>query len=119
MKIILAILAFIVAAFSVAACAAVRRVWLELQEEKHLGDHRDDVLRTAIRGQEDSIDTLQGQIGALSLKIAEMEKKLGELPLEQMEAEYKSLAAFNEGVQNIMGFGTEVPKLNKEAVKRG
>jgi uncharacterized phage infection (PIP) family protein YhgE len=97
-----------------------------LKELNELSDRRDEALRTAAKALAGTQGDLAGDIAQLKKETAELtakmdsaEKKLDDLPLEEMEEEYRSLAAFNEGVQNIMGFGPNVPKLNKEGVKRG
>ena len=90
-----------------------------LEDEADVGDRRDEEYREAFLGLSEEMDSAREQISAMALKIAELEKKLGELPTEEIEAEYRNLAAFNEGVQNILGFGANIPKLNKEGVKRG
>jgi chromosome segregation ATPase len=97
-----------------------------LKDLSDLSDRRDEALRTAAKALAGTQGDLAGDIAELKKETAELtakmdsaEKKLDDLPLEEMEEEYRSLAAFNEGVQNIMGFGPNVPKLNKEGVKRG
>lgn len=119
MKVVIYICIFVLAAFAVAACGSCAKLWRELQEEKALGDRRDEAYRSALVKLAEVSDKHQEQLASMALKVAEIEKKLDDLPLEEMEEEYRSLAAFNEGVQNIMGFGPNVPKLNKEGVKRG
>lgn len=113
------IILLLVAITGLANTIAILLLRKTLTEQINVSDGRDGAYRTALMKLEEEGDVREAQIANMALKVAEIEKKLGDLPLEEMQEEYRHLAAFNEGVQNIMGFGPNVPKLDKEGVKRG
>ena len=47
-----------------------------------------------------------------------VEEDLEKIPVEEVNAEMQRLELFNDGIANIMGYGPDVPKLNREAVKK-
>ena len=96
-----------------------------VKQQEELGDRRDDVLRTAIANLArqagelgDRYKELGDRYKELDEKLRALDGKIEELPTEEMEAEYRRLEAFNTGVQNILSFGPDVPKLNKDALQR-
>lgn len=48
-----------------------------------------------------------------------VEEDLEKIPVEEVNAERERLERFNDGISNILSYGPEVPKLNKEAARRG
>ena len=46
-----------------------------------------------------------------------VEEDLEKIPVEEVNAEVQRLELFNDGIANIMGYGPDVPKLNKEVLK--
>lgn len=97
-----------------------------LKEQEELGDRRNDSFHTALANLAKTVCDLDDRISDLDDRISDLDerhKKLDgefrELPKEEMEAEYQRLVSFNTGIQNIIGFGPDVPKLNKEAIRSG
>lgn len=69
-------------------------------------------------------DKLNDYVAKLARESAEfrgwcqdMQKKVEELPVEEMNEEVKRMNAWNFGVQEIMNFGPDVPRLKKEGLK--
>lgn len=52
-------------------------------------------------------------------KLSVLEKTIADLPIEQMDEEAQRLKTFNDGIDNIMNYGFEIPKLNREGLKNG
>jgi hypothetical protein len=52
-------------------------------------------------------------------QFAAIEKKFEDLPIEQMDEETKRLKNFNDGIDNIMNYGFDIPKINREGLKNG
>lgn len=52
-------------------------------------------------------------------KLSVLEKTIADLPIEQMDEETQRLKTFNDGIDNIMNYGFEIPKLNREGLKNG
>lgn len=65
----------------------------------------------------DALSELPGECERLSECCAELKKRLDELPVAQFEDEVGRMKAWNDGVDSILGYGPEVPKLNKEGLK--
>ena len=57
------------------------------------------------------------KVGQLDGRCCELEEKYADLPVAQMEEEIKRMNAWNDGVDSILSYGPEVPRLNKEAIK--
>lgn len=92
------------------------------QKELRLrGDKRQENLNQMLGEVALNIDRLEKQMKAGSTeyddRLSAVEKTLADLPIEEMDEEAKRLKNFNDGVNNILNYGTNVPKLNKEGLK--
>ena len=85
-----------------------------MKQQEELSDRRSDTFHTALANLAKTVCELDERISALDEKLQKLDGKIEELPTEQMEDEYRRLEAFNTGVQNILSFGPDVPKLNKD-----
>ena len=47
-----------------------------------------------------------------------VEEDLEKIPVEEVKAEAERLERFNDGIASIMGYGPDVPRLNKDAVTK-
>lgn len=79
------------------------------------------------------LENVYGELSRISLEVAgqrqfikdltdrveELEKQLDRVPIEEMDEEIKRMNAWNNGVDNILGYGVNVPKLNKEVLRHG
>jgi hypothetical protein len=69
-------------------------------------------------------DVMAGWMSGTTTKLTELERRLHcveedleKIPVEEVNAEVQRLELFNDGIANIMGYGPDVPKLNKEVLK--
>lgn len=56
-------------------------------------------------------------INDLTDRVEELEKQLDRVPIEEMDEEIKRMASWNDGWSEIVNFGKDIPKLNKEVLK--
>jgi DNA repair exonuclease SbcCD ATPase subunit len=54
---------------------------------------------------------------ALEKRVKELERQMEELPKEDLQARYDAEAAWNEGIRELVGFGKNFQRLNKEGLK--
>ena len=97
--------------------AFVRVMARDFREEKGRAAKRHEQTSDAMSKVAMSVSELQEKIEVLEQKQQKLSDKLKELPVEQMEEEYERLANFNDGLFEIMSFGKDIPKLNKEGLK--
>lgn len=50
-------------------------------------------------------------------RLKTLDKQFSELPLEELDEEVKRMASWNDGWSEIVNFGKDIPKLNKEGLK--
>ena len=67
--------------------------------------------------QRHSINDLTERIDKLEKRLADLEKQLDRVPIEEMDEEIKRMASWNDGWSEIVNFGKDIPKLNKEVLK--
>ena len=91
----------------------------EIKEERGVNNRRDDANRTALASLAQAIAEQRERMNELERRIGCVENDLGKIPVEEVNAERERLERFNDGISNILSYGPEVPKLNKEAVRRG
>ena len=89
-----------------------------LKQQEKLSDRRSDTFHTALANLAKTVCDLDEKINGVDERLTKLGGEFKELPKEEMEAEYQRLVSFNTGIQNIIGFGPDVPKLNKEALRR-
>lgn len=88
----------------------------ELKANKRLADKR-----------QENVNDMLGEVSLNSARFekyvndqfAAIEKKFEDLPIEQMDEETKRLKNFNDGIDNIMNYGFDIPKINREGLKNG
>lgn len=71
---------------------------------------------------QDDIKTKEVQFDAISRltdSCAKLEKTVGEIPIAKMEDEVSRMTAWNDGIESIMNFSPEIPKLNAGGIKHG
>lgn len=106
----------------------VQQLDKDARKEKALNDKRDTVTTKALANFALKFSTLshnldyerasrEKQMIDLKTKLEKLEEKFAELPVAQFEEETNRMKAWNDGVDNILNYGTNVPKLNKEGLK--
>lgn len=95
--------------------------WLE-----ELSDRRDATVRNALANLAERVakvaeytDTFASQVQELGKAVSAVKDTVDELPAEELKDEYKRMAAWNDGVDSIVNFSPEVPKLNMGGIKHG
>ena len=90
-----------------------------LRELETLCDRRDGTIRNALASLADKTAKLADRQEEQNNALAEVKQKLDELPAEELREEYKRMNAWNDGVDSIVNFSPEVPKLNMGGIKHG
>lgn len=100
----------------------------EFRKEVALNDKRDAVTtkalaslasKTAWLNEELKKETTARLIAGTEMeaKIDGLQEKLDKLPVAQFEDEVGRMKAWNDGVDSILSYGPDVPRLNKEGLK--
>lgn len=95
-----------------------------VQVLEELCDRRDATVRNALANLAERVaktaeytDTFASQVQELGKTVSAVKDTVDDLPAEELKDEFKRMAAWNDGVQNILNFGPNVPKLNKGGVE--
>ncbi len=80
-------------------------------------EHENDKLNDYVAKLARESAEFRGWCQDMQKKVENMQKKVEELPVEEMNEEVKRMNAWNFGVQEIMNFGPDVPRLKKEGLK--
>ena len=99
--------------------AFCRMLTKDQTEERGVNNRRDDANRKAIAAMAQAIAEQRERMNELERRIGCVENDLEKIPVEEVNAERERLERFNDGISNILSYGPEGPKLNKEAVRRG
>ncbi len=93
------------------------------KEQRRLSDKRQENVNEMLGEVALNIDRLEKQtmdgFTAYDEKLAALEKAIAGLPIEAMDEEAKRLKSFNDSIDNIMNYGFDIPKLNREGLKNG
>lgn len=87
-------------------------------------DDLEDALCGIYEEFEEREDHILEMVASLADKVAKTDERLDELEgdldvkMESLEEETRRMREFNDGVDGIMAFGKNIPKLNKDAVRR-
>ena len=63
------------------------------------------------------LERMAERVGKLESGLKELDAKVAELPVDEMTEEVQRMSAWNDGFSEIVGFGKNLPKLNKEVLK--
>lgn len=132
----------ITTSLAILAMAAFNRMRdKDFQEEQALNNRRYDASSKALTKEalnlarmNERVEKLESGLKELNAKVAELERmaervgkletdmmdlheKIAELPVDEMTEEVQRMSAWNDGFSEIVGFGRNLPKLNKEVLK--
>lgn len=60
-----------------------------------------------------------GLLAEINVKVDRLETRLNELPVDALTNANDAEKLWNDGLQNIINYGQDIAKLNKEGIKRG
>ena len=60
-----------------------------------------------------------GLLAEINVKVDRLETQLNELPVDALTNANDAEKLWNDGLQNIINYGQDIAKLNKEGIKRG
>lgn len=107
---------------------ALRMLDKDASKEKELNDKRDAVTTKALANlvmkmnwideaqKEETAERMKAE-AELRSKLDALQEKLDKLPVAQFEDEVGRMKAWNDGVDSILSYGPDVPRLNKEGLK--
>lgn len=108
----------ITTSLAILAMAAFNRMRdKDFQEEQALNSRRYDASSEALTNGSLNLARLAERVEELGSGLKELDAKVAELPVDEMTEEVKRMSAWNDGFSEIVGFGKNVPKLNKEVLK--
>lgn len=89
----------------------------DFQEEQALNSRRYDASSEALTNEALRLARLAERVEKLELDLKDLHEKIAELPVDEMTEEVQRMSAWNDGFSEIVGFGKNLPKLNKEVLK--
>ena len=89
----------------------------DFREERALNNRRYDTTSKALSNMALNLTEVAEMQTNLAASLKELEAKIAELPVDEMAEEVQRMSAWNDGFSEIVGFGKNVPKLNKEVLK--
>lgn len=96
----------------------------DFQEEQALNNRRYDATSKALTNEalrlarmDERLGKLESGLNELWSDLKELDAKVAELPVDEMTEEVQRMSAWNDGFSEIVGFGKNLPKLNKEVLK--
>lgn len=108
----------ITTSLAILAMAAFNRMRdKDFQEEQALNNRRYDTTSKALTNEAMNQTRLAERVEKLELDLKDLDAKVAELPVDEMTEEVQRMSAWNDGFSEIVGFGKNLPKLNKEVLK--
>lgn len=91
---------------------------MRVRELEEVSDRRDEVLRKAATDLAMTVSRQAEIMEKMDERLKKAEEKLEQLPVEDFTEELRRMQDFNDGAQSIAMFGGDIPKLNKDAVRK-
>lgn len=108
----------ITTSLAILAMAAFNRMRdKDFQDEQALNNRRYDATSEALTNEALRLKQMDERVGKLESDLKELNAKVAELPVDEMAEEVQRMSAWNDGFSEIVGFGKDLPKLNKEVLK--
>ena len=112
------IIYIITTSLAILALAAVNRMHgKDFREERELNNRRYDATSKALTNGALNLARLAERVGKLEADLKDLREKIAELPVDEMTEEVQRMSAWNDGFSEFVGFGKNLPKLNKEVLK--
>lgn len=89
----------------------------DFREERELNNRRHDATSEALSNMALNLTEVAEMQANLAASLKGLEAKIAELPVDEIAEEVQRMSAWNDGFSEIVGFGKNVPKLNKEVLK--
>lgn len=78
-----------------------------------------DLRKENLEKAEESVKGLARRFEEINVRLKALEKDFSELPVDDLIKSNEAEKLWNDGLRNIISYGQDVAKLNKEAIKRG
>ena len=76
----------------------------------------DEKIKSTAKAADDGIENIKTNVNA---KVDKLETRLDKLPVDALTNANEAEKLWNDGLQNILNYGQDIAKLNKEGIKRG
>ena len=78
-----------------------------------------DLRKENLEKAEESVKGLARRFEDINVRLKALEKDFSELPVDDLIKSNEAEKLWNDGLRNIIIYGQDIAKLNKEAIKRG
>lgn len=90
-------------------------------------EHDQKELRWLVNRRQENVNQMLGEVALnherlkklMDEELSALDKRIADLPIEEMNEEVKRAKNFNDGIDNIMNYGFDIPKINREGLKNG
>lgn len=76
-------------------------------------------IKTNVRSIAEANSLYDGLLTGINAKFDRLETRLDKLPVDALTNANEAEKLWNDGLQNILNYGQDIAKLNKEGIKRG
>lgn len=76
-------------------------------------------IKTNVRSIAEANSLYDGLLAGINAKVDRFETRLDKLPVDALTNANDAEKLWNDGLQNIINYGQDIAKLNKEGIKRG
>lgn len=76
-------------------------------------------IKTNVRSIAEANSLYDGLLAKINAKVDRLETRLDKLPVDALTNANEAEKLWNDGLQNILNYGQDIAKLNKEGIKRG
>lgn len=76
-------------------------------------------IKTNVRSIAEANSLYDGLLSKINAKVDRLETRLDKLPVDALTNANEAEKLWNDGLQNIINYGQDIAKLNKEGIKRG
>ena len=76
-------------------------------------------IKTNVRSIAEANSLYDGLLSKINVKVDRLETRLDKLPVDALTNANEAEKLWNDGLQNIINYGQDIAKLNKEGIKRG
>lgn len=91
----------------------------KIKSDAKAADDGIESIKTNVRSIAEANSLYDGLLSKINVKVDMLETRLDKLPIDALTNANEAEKLWNDGLQNILNYGQDIAKLNKEGIKRG
>lgn len=91
----------------------------KIKSDAKAADDGIESIKTNVRSIAEANSRYDGLLAEINSKVDRLETRLDKLPVDALTNANDAEKLWNDGLQNIINYGQDIAKLNKEGIKRG